>query len=158
MRRGLFVLLLLAPIAGESSVTRADGGPGQPEIDAAIARGVAFLKKEQGTRGGWDYTFNHDHELGITALAALALLENGVEPTDPAVIKAAEVVGSLASRSDQTYDLSLAILLLARVQKGHSGPNDALIRGLAGRLAGGSDEGLWSYKVPLKGAGAEGTG
>jgi VWFA-related protein len=133
------------------TLSRADDGPTPAEVDAAIARGVAFLKEEQQARGEWRYNFNHDHTLGITALAGLALLENGVEPTDRAVARAEAVVEQLAGRSDQTYDLALAILFLARVQKGQSGPNDALIRRLAGRLAGGSDDGFWTYTVPLRG-------
>jgi len=110
---------------------------------------VAFLKDRQEPRGNWAYRYNQDHALGITALAGLALMENGVEASDPVIGKAAEVVTVLAKRSDQTYDISLAILFLARVQKGQTGPNDKLIRRLATRLAGGESGGMWTYTVPL---------
>src|SRR5207249_4059600 len=78
-----------------------------------------------------------------------ALLENGVDRADPAIRKADEVVRTLAERSDQTYDLALAILFLARVQQATRGPNDALIRRLGERLADGEQEGRWSYQVPI---------
>ena len=132
------------------SAARADDpAPTSPEVDAAIARGLTYLKDRQEPRGNWSYQYNQDHTLGITALAGLALLENGVDPSDLAIGKATEVVALLAKRSDQTYDLSLAILFLARVQKGQTGPNDKLIRRLATRLAGGESGGMWSYTVPL---------
>ena len=63
----------------------------------AIARGVAYLKEPQEDRGHWSFSFNHDHTLGITALAGLALLENGVDARDPAIGKATEVVRSLSA-------------------------------------------------------------
>jgi len=132
--------------------------PTRAEVDAAIARGLSFLKGQQEPGGEWSFSFNHDHALGITALAGLALLENGVEPSDAALGKASEAVGTLARRSDQTYDLALAVLYLARVQKASSGPNDALIRSLAGRLAGGEDAGQWSYTVPTGGGDSSGPG
>ena len=137
-------------LLGLGSTSHADDpAPTTAEVDAAIARGVAFLKEEQSPRGNWSYRYNLDHTLGITALAGLALMENGVDPSDRAIGKATEVVTVLAKRSDQTYDLSLAILFLARVQKGTSGPNDRLIRRLATRLANGESGGMWTYTVPL---------
>ena len=150
MKPLVVVGLILAAIASGPVAIGADTGPDRAEIDGAIARGLNYLRGEQGTGGEWTYSFNHDHELGITALAALALLENGAETSDPGIVKAVGVVRALAERSDQTYDLSLAVLFLARAQKLQSGPNDALIRRLAGRLAGGNDNGMWTYQVPLR--------
>ncbi len=129
---------------------RADG-PSTADVDAAIGRGIEFLRREQGNKGSWTYSFNQNHELGITALAGLALLENGAVPSDEGVARARDVVERLAKRSDQTYDLALAVLFMARVQKGESGPEDLLIRRLARRIEGGSGEGFWTYTVPLRG-------
>jgi VWFA-related protein len=147
-----FVLpaLGLALVLAAPTASLADG-PSPDEVDRAIARGAAYVKEQQEPGGNWTYSFNHDHTLGITALAGLALLENGVAANDPAIGKAAEAVRSLAARSELTYDLSLAILFLARVQQGQSGPNDALIRRLAARLSAGGDDGFWTYTVPLTG-------
>ncbi len=88
--------------------------------------------------------------LGITALAGLALMENGVDRDDPAIKNADRVVRSLATRSNQTYDLALAILFLARRMPGSRGPDDELIELLGRRLAAGQREGMWSYLVPLE--------
>ena len=62
-----------------SSSARAQGdAPADKEIAAAIARGVAFLKESQSHEGHWDEPSQRNHRLGMTALAGLALLENGV--------------------------------------------------------------------------------
>ncbi|GAC1468264.1 MAG: hypothetical protein NVSMB9_10740 [Isosphaeraceae bacterium] len=139
----LAIALLVWP-----ALARGEKGPSQAQVDNALARGVAFLKEVQWAGGEWSFQLGQDHDLGMTALAALALMENGVEPSDPTIGKAKRVVRRLAEDSDQTYDLSLAILFLAREQKSQTGPNDSLIRRLANRLARGSDEGVWSYTVP----------
>ena len=72
-----------------------------------------------------------------------------MDPSDKAIGKATEVVRTLAARSDQTYDLALAILFLSRVQPGSRGPHDDLIQRLGRRLAGGGPAGIWDYNVPL---------
>src|SRR5206468_9793677 len=132
--------------------SKAAEGPKAAEVDAAIARGVGFLKGEQAESGEWTYRFNLSHTLGITALAGLALLENGVPATDPAIVNADRVVRNLSRRSFQTYDLSLAILFLSRARQGQTEERDALIQRLAGRLAGGGVDGFWSYTVPVEDA------
>jgi VWFA-related protein len=125
-----------------------NAGPSDQDIAGAIERGVAFLKENQSSEGSWDEPAQFNHRLGMTALAGLALLENGAKPEDPAIARAHEVVDALARASDQTYDLSLAILFLARSQRGRRGPADALIQSLALRLAHGSQDGMWTYQVP----------
>jgi VWFA-related protein len=110
---------------------------------------VEFLKGAQSSEGHWDEPEQNSHRLGMTALAGLALLENGVTADDSAIARAREVVETLSRRSDQTYDISLAILFLARVQQGRRGPADPSIQVLARRLAGGDQDGMWTYQVPL---------
>jgi VWFA-related protein len=138
----LVVLALVPPARAEVSL--------DDDVAKAIGRGVAFLRSQQDRTGNWTYSLNHDHELGITALAGLALVENGVLKTDPAVAKASKVVRALAAESNQTYDLSLAILFLARLHDGTRGPDDALIQRLGARLQGGATNGMWGYFVPVE--------
>src|SRR5262245_35839589 len=149
VRIGTAALTLGVVLTG-GAMAKAAGGPTDAEVAKAIARGVEFLKAQQEPRGNWSYSFNHDHALGITALAGLALMENGIDRADPVITRASEVVHTLAIRSDQTYDVALAILFLARIQAGSRGPADALIRRLAARLAAGEQGGMWSYNVPLE--------
>ncbi len=137
------ILLVAVPTAS------AQNGPTDDEVAQAIGRGVDYLKDAQGPTGSWTYDFQQNHELGVTALAGLALLENGIDREDPVIGRATEVVATLAPRSNQTYDLALAILFLARAQQESQGPNDALIRRLARRLEDGERKGMWGYFVPL---------
>ncbi|MBX6314425.1 MAG: VWA domain-containing protein [Isosphaeraceae bacterium] len=143
-------LTVLFLLTGISSLALAVDGPRDDDIKRAITEGVRFLREQQEPDGNWTYSFNHNHTLGITALAGLALLENGVARDDPAIRQANKVVRALAIRSNQTYDLTLAILFLARVQAGARGPNDRLIRRLGWRLARGEQGGMWTYTVPLE--------
>src|SRR5262249_17784945 len=98
--------------------------------------------------GHWDEPAQGQHRLGVTALAGLALLENGVAREAPAIGRAHEMVTQLARNSDQTYDLALAILFLARSQQKAKGEPDALIPNLGERLALGGHGGIWNYTVP----------
>jgi VWFA-related protein len=147
----MVLILGLSGIWISAPRVRAAAGVDEQQVAQAIAKGVQFLLDQQEPQGNWSYTFNQDHTLGITALAGLALLENGLDRGHQAIAKASEVVRTLAPRSDQTYDLALAILFLARSQPGSQGPNDPLIRRLAQRLAAGEQGGMWTYTVPPAG-------
>jgi hypothetical protein len=109
--------------------------PAEQDVAAAIARGVTFLKEAQSREGYWNEPAQAQHQLGMTALAGLALLENGIPRESREIGKARELVTALASQSDQTYDIALAILFLARCQEGRRGESDALIQSL-GRSRG----------------------
>ena len=75
----LIVLGAVAPAHGQGNA------PADQEIAAAIARGVAFLKESQSDEGHWDEPSQRQHQLGMTALAGLALLENGVARDAPEI-------------------------------------------------------------------------
>jgi VWFA-related protein len=122
--------------------------PADREIARAIAKGVEFLKGEQANQGEWVEPTQAQHPLGMTALAGLALLENGVAREAREISKAREVVTSLAHESDQTYDVALAILFLARCQQTRKGDADALIQTLGRRLGQGDHGGIWDYSLP----------
>jgi VWFA-related protein len=150
------VLSLSAAALGIALGTRpaiAVGGvPTDAELAGAIARGVDYVKSSQGDDGAWDEPSQRHHRLGVTALAGLALLENRVAGDDSSIQRARAVVEALARRSDQTYDLALAILFLARQQKERRGEADPLILALARRLAAGDRGGIWTYTVPQEGS------
>ena len=124
--------------------------PTDAEVARAIERGLDFLKRSQGDDGSWQFHFMHEHQLGMTALAGLALLENGVPADDPAVAGARKAVENLSIRSNQTYDLALAILFLSREGSIRRGVRDERLSLLAARLAGGSHGGIWNYTVPME--------
>ena len=111
------------------------------DINAAVDRGVKFVKTLQGPDGTWA-----GPQIGLTALAGLTLLECGVPADDDAIQKAAAVVRSEAVDADQTYSIALCILFLDRL--GES-VDVALIESLTVRLlAGQGDNNGWTYTCP----------
>ncbi len=140
------VLAVLCLAAGARGQTQA---PRDEEIARAIARGVIFLKAAQGDNGEWRYGEQPQHSLGMTALAGLALLENGIARDAREISKAREIVATQARESNQTYDLALAILFLARCQQTRTRQDDSLIQLLGRRLAHGDHGGIWDYSVPI---------
>lgn len=123
----------------------------QAQVDAAIQRGVEFLKKSQAASGTWSDDY---HPAGLAALPALTLLECGVAANDAHVRKSLQFVRAAVPRLDTCYELALALLLLER----HGDEADRpLLRSLALRLsAGQTPAGGWSYTCPVLSAEQEG--
>ncbi len=150
----LALLLLMASLAAGQRLQLP--AHEQEEVNHAIDRGVAYLKRTQQKNGTWaDPLANwpgaqlhgHYYAVGCTALPALTLLECGVSASDPIVQQAAQFVRTKAAGIDRTYELSLAILFLDRL----GDPKDKkLIQTFALRLiAGQSATGGWGYRCPL---------
>ncbi|REJ93742.1 MAG: hypothetical protein DWQ29_03540, partial [Planctomycetota bacterium] len=139
----------IVSFAGCWLAPRAGWAQSEEEIEAARVKGVEYLKSQQGTDGSW---FFNGHVVGITALAGMALVENGIPVTDPSVEKAHAYVRRNTEDLKATYDLALAILFLSRVgDRDNRGP----IRDMAARLIAGQNlEGGWSYNCPLVNAAA----
>lgn len=133
-------------------------------VNAAIERGVAYLKKSQGKDGRWSYMklggefkigginpaeeaqVNSHMDVGVTAIAGLALLEANVSAKDPAVQNAAQFVRTGAVEMSWTHSAGVAILFLDRVGDANDIP---LIKTLAARLlAGQGSDGGWGYQCP----------
>lgn len=112
----------------------------QEDIDRAIDRGVAALKRMQ-QGGRWPHSEN-----GATSLAALALLECKVPADDPVLVKAAQAVRTASVNETHTYSVALAIMFLDRL----GDPQDVpLIESLAVRLLAGQNQaGGWTYSCP----------
>lgn len=115
----------------------------EEEIDAARKKGMQYLLDSQAADGSWDYK---GHVVGITALCAIALIENGIPVDDPAIQKAERYILNNYLDTTSTYDIALAILLLNRVG---DRDNKSAIRDLAARLvAGQNTHGGWGYSCP----------
>jgi VWFA-related protein len=147
MARSMVSLLVALCLIAEARAQAKE--PGDQQIAQAIAKGVEFLKDAQADAGEWRDSSQPQHALGMTALAGLALLENGIAREAREISKAREIVTTLAREADQTYDLALAILFLARCQQTRTASDDSLIQSLGRRLAHGDHEGIWDYSVPL---------
>jgi hypothetical protein len=131
----------------------------QKLIDAAMERGVDFLRKVQLPSGSFGNglptkaNFGEGGNAGRywpTAFAAfpgLALLECGVPVRDPAVQNAARFVRHNIPGLQRTYEISLAILFLDKLGNAEDAP---LIRSLGLRLVAGQRHvGGWAYLCPV---------
>ncbi len=102
------------------------------QIDAAIAKGAAFLKKQP-----------LGSDIGANALVGLALLESGARFDDPAVMAITKHIRDASYTQTNTYPVALCLLYLDR----NADPVDVpLIQMLALRLlAGQNGDGGWTY-------------
>lgn len=116
----------------------------QETIDRTVERGVAALRKLQAADGSFSATGGYSS--GPTALATLALLECGANPSDEYIRKAVAVVRAECPSMNRVYNLSLTIMLLDRV----GDPLDEqIIHVLTVRLLEGQTENAsWGYVTP----------
>ena len=107
-----------------------------------VRRGVAYLKKTQTADGAWPGEPDN-----YVAFAGLALLEAGVRPDDPAIVKAAAYARSRMPHIFRTYAASLFLLFFDRLDDPKD--NERIVE-LAMRLVcGQSAQGGWSYELPV---------
>ena len=143
--RRLLTIIALVAAASVVDASRADEKkrpeaaaepPSQTRIDAAVARGVSWLRGEQGHDGAFG------PQPGETALALLALRHSGVAEDDPACRRA--TVRLLRDLPDgSSYGASLGLVALL-------GQEGAPAREKAAALAGDlvraqCENGQWSY-------------
>lgn len=115
----------------------------QNQVDTAIGRAVAFLKKVQTPEGTWP----GPRPVEAAALAGMTLLESGIPATDPVIVKAAGFVRKHVPTISNTYGISLYILFLNKLND----PQDkGRIKDLAMRLVMGQSQlGGWTYNCPI---------
>lgn len=120
----------------------------QAKVNAAVDRGVAFLRSQE--QGGGFIGSSGDHGNGSAFLVGLTLLECGVPATDPTVQRVATVARTYGRQGGQyrTYDLSTALLFLDRL----GDPTDkGLIQSMGLSLLGGQlSSGGWMYDCALQ--------
>src|SRR5438876_11326973 len=110
------ILLALIALPLASAATKADDA-----VQKAVERGVGYLKNHPSADGTWSFR-ESGHPVGVSSLVGLALLECDVPPADPVVQAAAQVVREKIASTNDTYDLSLAIMFLDRLGAGEDNP------------------------------------
>jgi hypothetical protein len=138
-------MLLVLATTGAAAEPRPLTDEEKAKINAAIDRGIDFLKQSQRKDGTWTPLSGQLYGIpGYTLMPALALLECGVPPDDEHIQRVARQLRRVAHELDGTYEISLAILVLDKL----GDPQDKkLLQTLAVRLiASQSAAGGWSYK------------
>ena len=141
--------LLVAATLGNQSIAQQTRV--EMSLKESVSRGVRFLQSGQQRDGSWLF---RGHNVGITALAGLALLEGGLSATDPQLSHAHDYILKDATATDQTYDISVILLFLDRYG---SKEDTQLMLKLGERLVAGQlVSGGWTY-VCSQSAGSTGT-
>ncbi len=84
------------------------------QVRAAIDHGVKYLKSQQHANGGWSELDMLGQHGGVSALCTLALLNSGVEPSDPAMQRALDYLRKVDTK--RTYVVSLQTMVFARAE------------------------------------------
>jgi hypothetical protein len=120
-----------------TSLTEAE----QQEVNKAIERGLAYLKKHAPAM-----PMVNQRMIDLHPLVGLTLLECGVPADDIVVANLTKRVRAGAAKMTETYVLSLTILFLDRLGDPQDEP---MIRHLAARLIAGQNQaGGWTYDCP----------
>ncbi|MSU77445.1 MAG: hypothetical protein EXS16_05030 [Gemmataceae bacterium] len=126
-----------------------------PQAQAAIDKAVLHLKKrvlEKGHIFTSDIQRNmHEENVGVTALAGLALLEAKVPPDDPAIQTVLAKVREVGPNLDMIYTLGTVLFFLNRLHDDAplNNTDRELLRSIALRvIAGQRTNGRWGYSNP----------
>ncbi|MFH5806203.1 prenyltransferase/squalene oxidase repeat-containing protein [Alienimonas sp. DA493] len=166
-----FAFALLPLAAGPSLAGAADPpvtaagaeAPDAAAIDAARQRGVDYLRTTQNDDGGW----SSRESLGISAIAAVALLDSGLTADDPTVAKALDYLeanvredGGIYSEGSthKNYETALSLMALARVEGDEYADAVKGARAFLKELQWDQGEGIESDDVRWGGAGYGGGG
>jgi hypothetical protein len=130
----LALVVLLVPAGAAPAAV----DPGQ--VQEAIKKGADFLKRFKPGDAGQA----QGHAAGLASLVGVALLEAGVPHSDPTVAGLVAFIRTAAFGQTQTYDLSLMIIFLDRLND----PSDVPLIQLLGcrLLAGQNAAGGWTYQ------------
>ena len=152
------MLVTSTPTAAQPAPPAGKGGQDAElvqKVKESIDKGVRYLKKQQHKDGDWEGIVLGDIaglKGGVTSLATLALLNAGLKPDDPAVLKALEYLRKLGT-PEKTYVVALQTMVLAAARHNGDLPqiakNVEWIQKTAIYSEGGKLEG-WSY--PYQGA------
>ncbi|MCC6494020.1 MAG: DUF4159 domain-containing protein [Pirellulales bacterium] len=115
VRGGIVALLSMAMAMLPAQRLRAQLGQASltaEQVRTSIRQGVDYLLNEQSARGTWDDMTEYPG--GVTALATLALLNAGVEPSHPKIQKSLAYLRSL--KPTKTYSVALQTMVLCAAE------------------------------------------
>ena len=120
-------------------------------VSQSAKRGVVFLRKHQTPEGAWHHVGQQpnvpltEETIGTTALCALALLENGVDSDDPALVKATWLLRGRVKELTSTHAIALSLQFLDRMTR----EDDGTLRMLGAKLLQGQHRNdIWGAHCP----------
>ena len=117
----------------------------------SIQQAQQFLKSQQNDNGAWTIVATTHHQVGISALSLMALLNSGMTVGDPTIDRGLQYLRSLEmSELTMTYEVSLVVMALVAARDGERdrGLLSALAQRLEdGQITRGANAGLWTYSL-----------
>ena len=108
------------------------------QVNAAVQRGLARLRQQQTGSGHWS---GGGHPGGVTALALLAMLNSGLPPNDPTIVKGLAALVKI--KDSKTYVVSLKCQVFAATKLDQYRPHlEASAKWLVNAQ---SPTGMWGY-------------
>lgn len=142
LRTGVVVLLsipvTLACTARPGRTAEDKLGPDPQEVQAALDKAIAYLKKHQGEDGSYSPKIAGP---GVTALVVAGLLRNGVSADDPVVAKGLAYLEKKVHADGGIYDKGLAnyttsVALMAFREANSKGKYDTVVKNATDYLKG----------------------
>jgi len=111
----LLPVFALATVLVRQDVAIAQGDPSDisaQQVREALNKGIAYLKQQQKVDGAWDDWLGQAG--GISALCSLAMLNAGIDPSDPQMQKALTYLRKI--KPERTYVTSLQTMVFVRAE------------------------------------------
>ena len=147
LARSAAILVAVAACLLVSSPARAQRpGVTTLQIEEAIDKARDWLVRQQNANGSWDCSMRpNETRVGATSLVTLSLLNAGLPPEHPTLVKALDYLRSRTP--DETYSVSLQTMVLALVTP--DADRLQLARNVKwledGQIRQGPTAGSWSY-------------
>jgi hypothetical protein len=133
--------------------------PQSPQVQQAAQRAGKWLLAKQLPSGNWTFseTGGDSYDLGVTALAGLALVESGIPTNHPSIQKAAQYLRTELARKSSytaifTYEAATVTLFLGKLNE--PGDTQLLVSQLGAIRNAQKSDGGWGYYVTT-GSGAD---
>ncbi len=121
--------------------TRPEPHPDEREVNKAIDRGVAWLKKTRRADGSWKTKNAKDYPMGVLSLVGLTLKKSGLDRDDPLIQDLVERVHALPMK--KVYSVALQAMFLRAVSTKRYTKR---LKASAAFLVKNQDsQGLWGY-------------
>ncbi|MEM7474742.1 MAG: DUF4159 domain-containing protein [Planctomycetota bacterium] len=118
------------------------------EVEKVVQATIKFLFQNQQRDGGWpEFSIGHQYQRGVSCLAALALLNAGVEPEDPRMAKALNFINDRELQHVYTVSLQTMALCTANPRKYAKRIQDNAVWLIKAQQADGG----WAYDIQKHG-------
>jgi hypothetical protein len=143
-RQILFPLVTILAYLAATGTALSQTVPTPAEVQAGIDRAVGYLLSTQGGDGGWAEV--QPYRRGASSLVVLALINAGIDPQSPAMIRALNFISD--SELDKTYSVSLQTMALCAANPNRYAAQ--IQRNVDWLIKAQSDDGGWSYGEALR--------